>query len=99
MKLRHALTLSLFISGSVFAATSANTVRTSSRQLISVGDSFAEMNTRIAQSPISMQTYEKKEGKTTVTVSNYTYEIDQINYTFTVIDKQIRKIEWIRKAP
>ena len=73
--------------------------RTTSGQLISVGDSFAEMNTRIAQSPISMQTYEKKEGKTTVTVSNYTYEIDQINYTFTVIDNQIRKIEWIRKAP
>jgi hypothetical protein len=99
MKLRHALTLSLFISGSVFAGTSASSVRTASGQLVAVGDSFADMTTRIAQSPISMQTYETKEGKTTVTVSNYTYEIDQINYTFTIINNQIRQIEWTRKAP
>ncbi len=52
-----------FISGSIFAGTLTNTVRTSSGQLISIGDSFADMNTRIAQSPISMQTYEKKKAK------------------------------------
>ncbi|WEI23284.1 hypothetical protein PYR74_04405 [Acinetobacter bereziniae] len=63
MKLRHALMLSLFISGSVIAGTSTNTVRTISGQLISIGDSYADMSTRIAQSPISMHTYEKKEGK------------------------------------
>ncbi|WP_151807420.1 hypothetical protein [Acinetobacter bereziniae] len=97
MKLRHALMLSLFISGSVIAGTSTNTVRTISGQLISIGDSYADMSTRIAQSPISMHIYEKKEGKTTVTVSNYIYEIDQIYYTFTVIDNHIRHIEWTRK--
>ena len=97
MKLRHALMLSLFISGSVIAGTSTNTVRTISGQLISIGDSYADMSTRIAQSPISMHPYEKKEGKTTVTVSNYIYEIDQIYYTFTVIDNHIRHIEWTRK--
>lgn len=97
MKLRHALMLSLFISGSVIAGTSTNTVRTISGQLISIGDSYADMSTRIARSPISMHTYEKKEGKTTVTVSNYIYEIDQIYYTFTVIENHIRHIEWTRK--
>ncbi|MCX5469943.1 hypothetical protein [Acinetobacter nematophilus] len=63
MKLRHAFTLSLFISSSIFAGTSTNTVHTSSGQLISIGDSFTDMNTPIAQSPISMQTYEKKKAK------------------------------------
>ncbi len=93
MKLRHALMLSLFISGSVIAGTSTNTVRTISGQLISIGDSYADMSTQdCSRSPISMHTYEKKEGKTTVTVSNYIYEIDQIYYTFTVIENHIRHI-------
>lgn len=96
------LVFSVIISSSAFAGTSTTAVRTSSGQLVSVGDSLTEMSTRIGQSPISMNTYERKEGKegkTTVTVSNYIYEIENVTYTFTVVNNQIRKIEWIRKEP
>ncbi len=34
-----------------------------------------------------------------MTVFNYTYEIELINYTFTIIDNQIRQIEWTPKTP
>ncbi|MFW1748918.1 hypothetical protein ACG9XW_22370 [Acinetobacter guillouiae] len=93
------LVFSLIISSSAFAGISTTAVRTSSGQLVSVGDSLTEMSTRIGQSPISMNTYERKEGKTTVTVSNYIYEIENVTYTFTVVNNQIREIEWIRKEP
>lgn len=91
------LILTLLLSNTVFAGTTASSVRTDSGQVVSVGDSFTEMSSRINQSPVSMNSYETKEGETTVTVSDYTYDIDNIRYTFTIINNQVKKIEWTRK--
>ena len=91
------LILTLLLSNAVFAGTAASSVRTDSGQIVSVGDSLAEMSSRINQSPVSMNSYETKEGETTVTVSDYTYDIDNIRYTFTIINNQVKKIEWTRK--
>lgn len=94
-----ALSLSLFISSFAIAGTSTSAVRTSTGQMINVGDSVSEMMLRIAQSPVSMNSYEMKEGDLTVTASDYTYDIDNVLYTFTVVNNQVRKIEWVRKDP
>ena len=94
-----ALILSLFISSFAFAATSTSAVRTSSGQIVNVGDTVSEMMMRIAQSPVSMNSYEVKENDLTVTASDYTYDIDNVLYTLTVINNQVRKIEWVRKDP
>lgn len=97
MKQFLALALVLSFSSFTFAGTATSSVRTPSGQLVNVGDSFADMNSRISQSPVSMNSYETKEGETTITVSNYTYDIDNISYTFTIIKNQVKKIEWTRK--
>ena len=94
-----ALVISLFISSFAIAGTSASAVRTSSGQMVNVGDSVSEMMLRVGQSPVSMNSYEMKEGDLTVTASDYTYDIDNVLYTFTVINNQVRKIEWVRKDP
>ena len=94
-----ALFLSLFISSFAIAGTSTSAVRTSSGQMVNVGDTSSEMILRIAQSPVSMNSYEMKEGDLTVTASDYNYDIDNVLYTFTVINNQVRKIEWVRKDP
>lgn len=94
-----ALSLSLFISSFAIAGTSTSAVRTSTGQMVNVGDSVSEMMLRIAQSPVSMNSYEMKEGDLTVTASDYTYDIDHVLYTFTVVNNQVRKIEWVRKDP
>lgn len=94
-----ALVISLFISSFAIAGTSTSAVRTSSGQMVNVGDSVSEMMLRVGQSPVSMNSYEMKEGDLTVTASDYTYDIDNVLYTFTVINNQVRKIEWVRKDP
>jgi len=97
MKNSLVLVLSLFISNFVYASTAASTVRTSSGQLVSLGDSYEEMASRINQSPISMRSYETVQVEKMITASDYTYEIENILYTFTVINNQIQKITWIKK--
>lgn len=57
------------------------------------------MMMRITQSPVSMNSYEVKENDLTVTASDYTYDIDNVLYTLTIINNQVRKIEWVRKDP
>lgn len=94
-----ALVISLFISSFAIAGTSTSAVRTSSGQIVNVGDTVSEMMMRIAQSPVSMNSYEVKENDLTVTASDYTYDIDNVLYTLTIINNQVRKIEWVRKDP
>lgn len=91
-----ALILTLLLSNAAFAGAAASSVRTASGQIVSVGDSINDMMSRINQSPVSMNSYETKEGELTVTVSDYTYNIDNIRYTFRVVNNQVRKIEWTR---
>ena len=82
------------ISSPLFAATETSSMRTSSGQLVSIGDSLSDMVARLDQSPKSMNSYEIKEGHLIKTVSDYSYEIAGVTYTFTIMNNQIRKIVW-----
>lgn len=97
MKKTLVFSLTMMMASFTFAGTSASTVRTHSGQLVSLGDSISEMTSRIGKSPISMNSYEIKQGDTTITVTDYVFEIENILYTFTLNNNKITKIEWDRK--
>lgn len=86
--------IAMTISSVLFAATETSSMRTSSGQLVSIGDSLSDMVIRLNQSPKSMNSYEVKDGNLTKTVVDYVYEIAGVTYTFTIINNQIRKIVW-----
>ena len=79
-----------------FAASETTSIRTVTGQIVSIGDSFSDVVTRLDQSPKSMNTYEIKEDNVVKTVSDYVYEISGITYTLTIINNQVRKIVWSR---
>jgi len=79
-----------------FAASETTSIRTVTGQIVSIGDSFSDVVTRLNQSPKSMNTYEIKEDNVVKTVSDYVYEISGITYTLTIINNQVRKIVWSR---
>ena len=80
-----------------YAANESRSFRTPSGQIISLGDSYAKLSSHMKQTPTSTQHYEWKEGKNRFTAYSYTYEFHDLIYTFTVVNNEIRKIEWIRK--
>ena len=88
--------IAMMMSSVLFAASETSSVRTANGQLVSLGDSFSDMATRMDQSPKSMNTYEIKEDDVVKTVSDYVYEVSGVTYTFTVINNQVRKILWSR---
>ena len=79
-----------------FAASETTSIRTVTGQIVSIGDSFSDVVTRLNQSPKSMNSYEIKEDNVVKTVSDYVYEISGITYTLTIINNQVRKIVWSR---
>ena len=91
--------LSLTLSGVLYAASQSSSMRTQSGQIVSVGDSYTEMVSRLNQSPLSMNSYEYTEAGKTYTAINYSYPIENIVYTFTVINNRITKIEWFNQDP
>ena len=91
--------LSLTLSGVLYAASQSSSMRTQSGQIVSVGDSYTEMVSRLNQSPLSMNSYEYTEVGKTYTAINYAYQIENIVYTFTVINNRITKIEWFNQDP
>ena len=98
MKSIFACIIALTMSDSTltFAARETTSIRTVTGQIVSIGDSFSDVVTRLNQSPKSMNTYEIKEDNVVKTVSDYVYEISGITYTLTIINNQVRKIVWSR---
>lgn len=97
MKCILALMLSLSLSSIAIAANQTTTLRTPTGQLVSVGDSYTELVTRMDQSPLSMNSYEWKQGKNRYMAMDYLYQIENTVYTVTVVNNQVKKIEWINK--
>ncbi|OTG65597.1 hypothetical protein [Acinetobacter silvestris] len=89
--------LSLTCSSLLFAANETDTLRTANGQLVTIGDSYTKLIDRMDQSPLSMSSYEWKEGKNSYTAMDYIYQIENTIYTVTVVNNQVKKIEWINK--
>lgn len=97
MKNTLLFSLTMMMASFTFAGTSASSVRTHSGQLVSLGDSISEMTSRIGKSPISMSSYEMQQGDTSITVTDYVFEIENILYTFTLNNNKITQIKWDHK--
>ena len=92
--------LFIFVIGTSYAiaATETRTIRTENGQLVSLGDSYIQLVQNMQQSPISVRTYEWKEGRKQLTASDYVYLVGNTYYTVTIVDNVIKKIVWDRKV-
>lgn len=82
----------------VYAGNSTNSVRTSSGQVVSVGDSYAIMIDKFQQAPISTRSYEIIQNHEKYTVYEYIYRIDNSYYTILVKNSKIESISWDRSS-
>ncbi|NNG76625.1 hypothetical protein HLH10_09975 [Acinetobacter sp. ANC 4277] len=78
-----------------YAANETSSIRTPEGQLISLGDTFTDMQNRLKLSPSSMITREFKEGKNLDLAMDYKYEIENMMYTITIVNGRVKKIEWL----
>lgn len=81
-------------------ATTANTtssIRTLEGQVLNVGDTFADMEARMKQSPLSVNSTIWQDGKKNVHALNYIYDMGDTIYTITVVKDQVRSIQWTGK--
>lgn len=76
------------------AANETSSIRTPEGQLISLGDTFIDMQNRLKLSPNSMLTREFKDGENVNLVMDYKYEIENMMYTITIVNDYIKKIKW-----
>lgn len=77
------------------AASETSSIRTPEGQTLSLGDSFADMQNRLHLSPSSMITHELQEGKKHYLAMDYTYEVENMLYTITIVNDRVKKIEWL----
>ena len=90
------LTLSPLLKAETFQASS---IKTASGTMIHVGDSFHELVTRMGQSPNAMSIYTFTENHKLYRAMRYVYDIDGKQYFLTVVENQIRQIEWVSLDP
>ena len=96
MLLKYLIPIILFSSISfTHAANETSSIRTSAGQSLSLGDSYADMQSRMHLSPSSMDTHEIKEGKNLYLAMDYTYEVENMLYTITIVNDRVKKIEWL----
>ena len=76
-------------------ANETSSILTPEGQLISLGDTFADMQNRLKLSPNSMITREFEEGEKLDLAMDYKYEIENMMYTITIVNDRVRKIEWL----
>lgn len=77
------------------AANETSSIHTPSGQSISLGDSYSDMQNRMSLSPNSMSTHEIKEGKNHYLAMDYTYTVENMLYTITIVNDRVKKIEWL----
>lgn len=86
----------MFLSIMTFGhAAETSSIRTPEGQTLSLGDSFTDMQTRLHLSPSSMVSREFKENKKDYLAMDYTYEVENMLYTITIVNDQVKKIEWL----
>lgn len=91
-------TLVIAIISNVFAATSTNTVRTATGQLVSIGDSYISMIDKFQQPPVSSRSYEYKDTTGQYTATEYVYLLENTYYTITIVNNAVKSIVWDRKT-
>lgn len=96
MLLKHLIPI-IFLSITTFthAANETSSIRTPEGQSLSLGDSFTDMQTRLHLSPSSIVSHELKEDKNLHLAMDYTYEIENMLYTITIVNNRVKKIEWL----
>jgi hypothetical protein len=96
MLLKHLIPI-IFLSTISFthAANETSSIRTPAGQSITLGDSYTDMQNRMDLSPSSMITHELKEGKNHYLAMDYTYEVENMLYTITIVNDRVKKIEWL----
>lgn len=72
-------------------ANETSSIRTQEGQLISLGDTFTDMQNRLKLSPNSMITRKFKEGENLDLAMDYKYEIENMMYTITIVNDRVRK--------
>lgn len=88
------LILLLTSAGFAHSATSTNTIQTTERQAITIGDTVEEMQSRIKASPITVQSYPLVQDKgEDVLAIDYTYEIENMRYIITVVNQHVKNIQ------
>lgn len=85
------------ITGIANAGNETRSLRTESGKIIVLGDSFSKFNEATHQSTQIVQSYEWKENKNRYTANVYHYEINNTIYNITIVNNEIRKMEWFRK--
>lgn len=91
------LMLSLFSVSMVYAANETRSLRTATGQIVSVGDRFSQVIEATNQTAHLIQSYEWKENKNRYTANVYHYEDGNSVYNITVVNNEVKKIEWFRK--
>ncbi len=96
MLLKHLIPI-IFLSAISFthAANETSSIRTPAGQSITLGDSYTDMQNRMDLSPSSMITHELKEDKNRYLAMDYTYEVENMLYTITIVNDRVKKIEWL----
>lgn len=84
----------IFLSAITFthAANETSSIHTPSGQSISLGDSYTDMQNRMSLSPNSMSTHEIKEGKNLYLAMDYTYTVENMLYTITIVNDRVKKL-------
>ena len=90
------LSFSLF-SHSAIASSPINSIRTSTGQIVSVGDNYISMVDKFQQQPFSTRSYEVKERSNKYTVNEYIYLVDNTYFTVSIVNNSITSILWDRK--
>ena len=85
------------ISHTAMATSSTHSMRTSTGQIISVGDNYISMVDKIQQQPVSTRSYEVKEKSHKYTVNEYIYLVGNTYYTINIVNSSIHSITWDRK--
>lgn len=89
------LVLILGVSGGIYAATDAQSIRTTT-EFVSIGDSQSAMR-KVLGHPDSSYNYVLRDNRgRPIDVTDFYYKIDGLNYTVTIISGSITRITWER---
>ncbi len=96
MLLKHLIPITfLSVISFTHAANETSSIYTPEGQTLSVGDSYSDMQNRMHLSPNSMISHEFQENKKQYLAMDYTYEVENMLYTITIVNDRVKKIAWL----
>lgn len=94
MKRLISIVFALFFSNLCLAATETVSFNTATNQTVKLGDHISQLVERTAQSPDSIKSTTWQDGANTTFAMQYKYRIGEYIYWITVVNEQVRKIEY-----